>query len=174
MLFRSEDRIPLIVAGSAVKAGHRSAVFASTLDLVPTVLDAVKVSYPPDLAGESVWPAAQGGSRPSRARLQAQNDRNLIGVWDRQLKIVATPEGARTSYALFDRTADPGEMRDQSKARPDDLRVQKRELELFRERVDGEWARTRRLVEGQSGEPMLSREACERLKAMGYVQQGCK
>jgi len=173
-LFDPSLRIPLIVAGPGVKAGHRSAVFASTLDLVPTVLDAVKVSYPPELAGESLWPAAQGGSRPNRARLQAQNDRNLIGVWDRQLKIVATPDGDRTSYALFDRTADPGETRDQSKARPDDLRAQKRELELFRGRVDGEWVRTRRLVEGQSGEEKLSPGACEMLKALNYVQQGCK
>ncbi len=174
-LFDPSLRIPLIVAGPGVKAGHRSGVLASTLDLVPTVLDAVKVSYPPDVAGESVWPAAQGGSRPNRARLQAQNDRNLIGVWDRQYKIVATPEGDGTSYALFDRKADPGETRDQAKARPEDLRTQKRELELFRERVDGEWARTRRLVEGQPSPGVkLSREACERLKAMGYVQQGCE
>ena len=173
-LFDPSLRIPLVVAGPGVKAGHRSGVLASTLDLMPTVLDAVKVSYPPDLAGESVWPSAQGGSRPNRKHLQAQNDRNLIGVWDRQFKIVATPEGDRASYALFDRKADPGETRDQSKARPDDLRVQKRELELYRERVDGEWARTRRLVEGQSGEPRLSREACEKLMAMGYVQQGCQ
>jgi arylsulfatase A-like enzyme len=173
-LFDPSLRIPLVVAGPGVKAGHRSGVLASTLDLLPTVLDAVKVSYPPDLAGESVWPSAQGGSRPNRKHLQAQNDRNLIGVWDRQFKIVATPEGDRASYALFDRKADPGETRDQSKARPDDLRVQKRELELYRQRVDGEWARTRRLVEGQSGEPRLSREACEKLMAMGYVQQGCQ
>jgi len=174
-LFDPSLRIPLIVSGPGVKAGHRSGVFASTLDLVPTVLDAVKVSYPPDLAGESLWPAAQGGSRPDRPRLQAQNDRNLIGAWDRRLKVVATPEGDGTSYALFDRKDDPGETRDQAKARPDDLRAQKRELELFRERVDGEWARTRRLVEGQpSTAPRLSRDACERLKAMGYVQPGCE
>jgi len=33
--------------------------------------------------------------------------------------------------------------------------------------------RTRRLLEGQSGEERLSPDACEKLKAMGYVQQGC-
>jgi len=165
--------VPLIVAGPGVKAGHRSAVFASTLDLVPTVLDAVKVSYPPDLAGESLWPAAQGGSRPNRPRLHAQNDRNLIGAWDRAFKIVAIPEDGRARYALYDRVADPGETRDASRARPEELRAQRRELELFRERIDNEWVRTRRLVEGQSGEERLSPEACEKLKAMGYIQQGC-
>jgi hypothetical protein len=33
--------------------------------------------------------------------------------------------------------------------------------------------KTRRWLEGQPGEERLSPEACEKLKAMGYVQQGC-
>ena len=173
-VFDPSLRIPLVLAGPGVKAGHRSPLLASTLDLVPTVLDAVKVSYPPDLAGESLWPAAQGGSRPDRARLQAQNDRNLIGAWDRRFKVVATPEGDRMRYALYDRAADPGETRDVASRRPADLGAQRRELELFRARLDREWGRTRRLVEGQSGAQMLSDEACEKLKALNYIQQGCK
>jgi choline-sulfatase len=173
-LFDPSLRIPLVLAGPGVKTGHRSQVFASTLDLVPTVLDAVKVSYPPELGGESLWPAAQGGLRPDRPRLQAQNDRNLIGVWDRRFKVIATPEGDRTHYVLYDRGADPGETRDVANRRPDDLRVQKGELEIFRERVDREWERTRRLVEGQPGEGRLSDGACEQLKALNYIQQGCK
>jgi arylsulfatase A-like enzyme len=174
-LFDPSLRIPLVIAGPGVKAGHRSPVFASTLDLVPTVLDALKVSYPPELAGESLWPAAQGGLRPNRTRLQAQNDRNLIGVWDRRFKVVATPEGDRMQYALYDRAADPGETRDVASRRPEDFRVQRRELELFRERLDSEWGRTRRLVAGQSGEERLSDEACEKLKALNYIGVvGCK
>ena len=172
-LFDPSQRVPLIVAGPGVKAGHRSALLASTLDLVPTVLDAVKVSYPPDLAGESLWPAAQGGTRPDRERLDGQNDRSLLGVWDRRTKIVATPDGDATRYALFDRGEDPGETRDQSPARPDELRAWRRELELLRERLDGQWSRTRRLIEGESGEEKLSPEACEKLKALNYVQAGC-
>jgi arylsulfatase A-like enzyme len=174
-LFDPSLRIPLVLAGPGVKAGHRSPVFASTLDLVPTVLDAVKVSYPPDLAGKSLWPAAQGGSGPDRPRLQAQNDRNLIGSWDRRFKVVATPEGDGMQYALYDRAADPGETRDVASRRPDDLRVQKGELELFRERVDREWVKTRPLVEGQAGAQKMSDDACEKLKALGYIHTaGCK
>jgi arylsulfatase A-like enzyme len=174
-VFDPSLRIPLVIAGPGVTAGHRSPVFASTLDLVPTVLDAVKVSYPPDLAGESLWPAAQGRSRPDRARLQAQNDRNLIAVWDRRFKVVATPEeGERTRYALYDRTLDPGETRDIAVRQPEDFKEQKSQLELFRGAVDREWVRTRRLVEGQSGEEKLSEEACANLKALNYLQQGCR
>jgi hypothetical protein len=54
------------------------------------------------------------------------------------------------------------------------LREERRELELFRERIDAQLARTRRLLEGRSGEERLSAVACEKLKAMGYVQQGCE
>jgi choline-sulfatase len=174
-VFDPSLRIPLVVVGPGVKAGHRSPVFASTLDLVPTVLDAVKVSYPPDLAGASLWPAAQGGSRPDRLRLEAQNDRNLIGSWDRSFKVVATPEGDGMRYALYDRAADPGETRDIASRRPEDLREQRSQLELFRKECDTEWARTRRLVEGQSGAEGLSADDCEKLKALHYLDVvGCK
>ena len=46
-------------------------------------------------------------------------------------------------------------------------------LALFRERTDAQLVKTRRRLEGQSGAERLTPEACERLKAMGYVQQGC-
>ena len=117
-LFDPAMRIPLIVAGPGVTPGRRTDVLATTLDLVPTILDAVKVSYPPDLAGESLLPAARGERRPDRPRLQGQNDRNLLGAWDRRFKIVATPSDAGARYALYDRETDPGETRDESRAQP--------------------------------------------------------
>ena len=172
-LFDPSMRIPLVVAGPGVKAGHRSDVLATTLDLVPTVLDALKVSYPPDLAGESLLPATRGEGRPERLRLHGQNDRNLLGAWDRRYKIVATPSDEGARYALYDREKDPAETKDAARSSPEKMRAERRDLELFRERIDGILVRTRRLLEGQSGEERLSPDACEKLKAMGYVQQGC-
>ena len=137
-LFDPSMRIPLIVAGPGLKAGSRTDVLATTLDLVPTVLDAVKVSYPPELAGESLLPATRGERRPARPRLQGQNDRNLLGAWDRRFKIVATPSEPGPRYALYDREADPGETRDESRAQPERAREERRELELFRERIDAQ------------------------------------
>jgi len=49
--------------------------------------------------------------------------------------------------------------------------VQTRELERHQERADREWAATRRLTEGAAGEGPMSPEACEKLKALGYVQE---
>jgi arylsulfatase A-like enzyme len=166
-------RVPLILAGPGVKGGHRSPVLASTLDIVPTVLDAVKVSYPPDLVGESLWRAARGEDRPARARLYSQNDRNLLGSYDRRLKIVATPQGEGTSYALYDREADPTEGQDVARRRPDALRVEQRELELLRERLDAETARTRDRLEGRKTEEKHTPAECEMFKSLGYVVQGC-
>ncbi len=135
-------RVPLLVAGPGLVAG-RTDVLATTLDLVPTVLDALKVSYPADLAGQSLLPATRGERRPDRARLVGQNDRNLIGAWDARFKIVATPldRGDGTAFALYDRREDPGETRDAGRAQPEKAREQRRELELFRERADSQLAR---------------------------------
>jgi arylsulfatase A-like enzyme len=172
-LFDPCVRIPLIAAGPGLPGGRRTDVLATTLDLVPTVLDALKVSYPPDLSGESLLPAVRGERRPDRPRLLGQNDRNLLGAWGVRYKIVATPAGDGSRYALYDRERDPGETRDASRREPEEMRVERRELEIVRERIDGQMARTRLLLEGQPGAEKLSPEACERLKAMGYVQQGC-
>jgi arylsulfatase A-like enzyme len=172
-LFDPSLRIPLLVAGPGVKAGFRSEVLATTLDLVPTILDAVKVSYPPDLVGQSLLEASRGERRPDRPRLQGQNDRSLLGAWDRRFKMVATPSDAGSRYALYDRETDPGETRDAAHAHAERAREERRELELFRERIDAQLVKTRRLLEGRSGEGRLSPEACEKLQAMGYVQQGC-
>jgi arylsulfatase A-like enzyme len=172
-LFDPSQRIPLLVAGPGVRPGQRTGLLASTLDLVPTVLDAVKVSYPPELAGESLLPALRGEHRPDRARLQGQNDRNLLGAWDRRFKVVAVPEGQSARYALYDREQDPAETRDISKTLAERMRVERRELELFRERIDAQLTKTRRLLEGRPGPEAPDAASCERLKALGYVQEGC-
>jgi arylsulfatase A-like enzyme len=171
-LFDPSLRIPLVLAGPGIERSRRSSELASTLDIVPTLLDALKVSYPPDLAGVSLLGAARGEPL-ARQQLPGQNDRNLLAVWDRRFKLVATPNESGSSYALFDRELDPGETRDAGPANADELREQRRELELFRERIDSQLVKTRRLLEGRpEGEP-LSAEACERLKALGYIVPGC-
>jgi hypothetical protein len=87
---------------------------------------------------------------------------------------VATPTGDGFRYALYDRGHDAGETRDASSANARVLREERRELELFRERIDGQLVRTRRLLEGRSGEAPPTAKACEQLKALGYVQAGCE
>jgi arylsulfatase A-like enzyme len=164
--------IPLVVAFPGAPPGRRVPLLASTLDLVPTILDAVKVSYPPDLAGTSLLPAVSGGAGPARDRLFAGNDRNLTATLDARFKLVAAPlDSGDTRLALYDRVRDPGETRDVSASQPDAFRVARRELELFLDRARLEWTRTSALAQGAPGEQKPTAEACEKLRALGYVGQ---
>jgi arylsulfatase len=164
-------RIPLIVVLPGARGVERSGALASTLDVFPTVLDVVKRSYTPDLAGESLLPAVQGSGFEPRTRLFAQNDLNMSAAFDRRFKLVAQPVRDKRRLDLFDRESDPGETRNVSRQRADELRVQLRELELYSERAEREWARTRPLTEGKpEGERPQSPEACEQMRALGYVQ----
>ncbi len=172
-LFDPSLRIPMVVIAPGAAKGRRSPRLASTLDVVPTILDAVKVSYPPELAGQSLLPVVEGRPMPPRPRLVGQNDRNLSATWDERFKLVAAPEGEGARLSLFDRKADPEETHDVSKSQADDFRVYRREIELFQEQVDREWARLRGALSGIPAQQKLSPEACERLKALGYLPSGC-
>jgi arylsulfatase A-like enzyme len=169
-LFDPSLRVPLIVSAPGGRQGVRNGAFASTLDVMPTLLDAVKVSYPPELAGHSLYPALTGGELPPRERLFAQNDLNLRGTFDRRFKLVATPVGDNDQWGLYDRQADPREVVNVRQRKLEDFRVQRRELDLYFERMEKEWAGTRRLVAGKPGESRITPEACEQLRALGYVQ----
>jgi len=173
-VFDPSLRVPLIVRAPGAPAGRRSDTLASTLDVVPTLLDAVKVSYPPDLSGRSLLPAVTGEDRSAPERLYAQNDRNLSAVFDARFKVMATPEGEGRRLALYDRGSDAGETKDVSGTRPDEFRAFRRELELFQDRVDQEWVRMKRQLAGVAGGQKLDADACERLRAMGYIVAECE
>jgi len=172
-LFEPSLAVPLLAVVPGGKAGVRSRVFAATLDVVATILDAVKVSYPPDLGGVSLLGAMVGKTAPGRERLFAQNDRNLAAAWDHRFKIVGTPGEEGMRFALYDRSSDPAEMHDVSRARPDELQAQRRVLQLFLEQNEKEWAQTRRLTENVAVDTKLSPEACQKLQALGYVDARC-
>jgi arylsulfatase A-like enzyme len=162
--------IPLIMTMPDASGGRRSSELASTLDLVPTILDAVKVSYPPDLAGTSVLGVVTGGAGPGRERLFAQNDRKLSATFDGRYKLVEMPrDGGDPGRALYDRLRDRGETRDTSAQQPEAFRIARRELDLFLDRARREWARTSVLTQGKEGPKPPTSEACEKLRALNYV-----
>jgi arylsulfatase A-like enzyme len=169
-LFEPSMAIPLVLAIPGARPGVRSRALASTLDLVPTLLDLLKVSYPPDLAGVSLLAEANGQGSAAATRQFGQNERNLTATWDERYRLVASASDAGPKLALYDRVADPGETRDVSRDQPEALRTARRELELFQERGDREWARTRPRLEGKAGELPMSAEAREKLCALNYIQ----
>jgi arylsulfatase len=166
-------RVPLIVVAPGAPPGLHRETLASTLDVVPTVLDAVKVSYPPGLAGVSLLPEIEAREAASRERLFAGNERNLAGTLDRRYKLVATPTENGRRIGLYDRSVDPGETREMGEASPGQKERLRAELLRFLKERDAEWERTAALVEGRAEEAAeMTRPACERLKAMGYLDPG--
>jgi arylsulfatase len=173
-VFDPSLRVPLIVRAPGGRAGARAAVLASTLDLVPTVLDAVKVSYPPELAGASLMPWVTGGGGREPERLFARNDRNLTTAFDRRYRAVATPTDAGPlRHSLFDREADPREESDLARTRPEEARTWRRELELFLERTDRERLKARELAGEAPAAVPLDPSTCAQIKALGYVDARC-
>jgi arylsulfatase A-like enzyme len=155
-------RIPLVLRVPGARPGRRQDA-ASTLDVLPTLLDAVKVSYPPGLPGKSLLEPSSG-----ERRLFAQNDRDLAASFDGSFSLIASPDPAGTRYALYDRLKDPGETRDVSKEHASQFQERRRELDEFLDKRDAEWAVTRRLTEGHAASAETP-PACEEMKRLGYL-----
>jgi arylsulfatase A-like enzyme len=167
-VFEPSLRIPFIVAGPGVKAGTRTRESWNTLDLVPTVLDVLKVSYPPDLAGRSVARALEGREGQGPARLFAQNDRGLTATWDERSKLVARPrDDGGADFELWDRSDPPVDL--VRAERPEELRVHRREIEVFIERQDREWVRTKAHLGGRTHQDKHTEQDREHLCRLGYI-----
>jgi len=168
-LFDPVQRIPFIVLGRGARA-VRSGVLVSTLDIMPTLLDAARVSFPSGLAGRSVLPFAGGRLESTRDTLVGENDRGHQGIWDRRYKLIdIDPRATKSVRQFFDRSDDPGE----GKPRPD-LKDAAKKFEVgLDEHRDVEMRsaiRTRAQLEGKISPPRSQAE-CEQLKALGYVAE---
>lgn len=168
-LFDPVQRIPFIVIGRGAKA-VRSDALVSTLDIMPTLLDLARVSFPAGLAGRSVMPFAAGRKDSSREMLAGGNDRGAQGMWDRRYKLIdPDPRAAKPARQFFDRETDPGETR----PRPD-LKDAARKFEVaLDDHRDVEFRsamRTRAQLDGKAPAAQ-SRAECEQLKALGYVAE---
>jgi arylsulfatase A-like enzyme len=168
-LFDPVQRIPFIVLGRGARP-VRSDVLVTTLDIMPTLLDAARVSFPTGLAGRSALPFAAGRRESTRETLVGENDRGHQGIWDRRYKLIdRDPRSAKPTRQFFDRSSDPLEVR----PRPDLKDEMKKYVVGLDEHRDVELRsalRTRSQVEGKVS-PTQTRAECEQLKAMGYVAE---
>lgn len=168
-LFDPVQRVPFIILGWGAKP-VRSDVLVTTLDIMPTLLDAARVSFPSGLAGRSVLPFAAGRKESTRETLFGENDRGHQAIWDRRHKLIDPDPRATTSVRLlFDRVDDPGETR----PRKDPTDVARKlgvALDEYRDVEMRSAIRHRRQLEGRMSAPPTRRE-CEQLKAMGYVAE---
>jgi arylsulfatase len=163
--------VPLIVVAPGGRRGQRSDVLAWTLDLLPTILDAAGVERPAGLPGESLLPILSGQAARRHERLFAENDTRMSAAWNLAFKIVARPARGALRYFFYDRDRDPGEKHaagpQQAQVFPD----WQNELDGFLQARDQEWGLTRLATSRLPSRERLSPEACERLRALGYVQE---
>jgi arylsulfatase A-like enzyme len=169
-LFEACLRIPLILRLHG-GAGGRAGGLVSTLDLLPTLVALGGVPVPSGLSGQNLVRLARTPGAPGAGRLFGENDRGLSATWDDRFTLIQkapNPDGT-LSRALYDRKEDPGETQDVSKGHPRELEAAQKELEFFLGRENQERAALRAMVQGVASGAPVSKEACARLRALGYV-----
>ncbi len=167
-------RIPMILAGPGLPAGLEVQAPVGVVDVLPTVLELLRVEAPPDLEGRSLVPFRTGGDGSDTPRyvigdkhsaLTAKSRRNA--PYENPLQISLEVNGAkvlhdfskrRTTY--FDLTVDPREERPLDKP-PVDLVPP-----LGRRLVN--WYRDLEKYEAKSG-TVLSEDDIKQLKSLGYI-----
>jgi len=109
--FESALRIPLIVRWPGqIAAGQTSSTLAETVDIMPTILEAVGAEVPESCLGKSLWPALRDPSMKIRdatfSEVERGGRRNLM-VRTERCKYAVHDDGE--GYMLYDLAEDPDE-----------------------------------------------------------------
>ena len=155
--------VPLIVRHPALGA-TRIAEPVGVADLMPTILEAVGLPAPPGLAGRSLLTSLQGaGPTVSRPVVSCRGPRaEACAIVGDRYKLVVDGVGPRRSLQLFDREADPTELRDMAAERPRVARRLWHVLALLRERPGGD-------APALSAQVALDDLTASHLRALGYT-----
>ena len=178
-LWRELTHVPLLVKlPRQERAGTRIAALTRAVDVMPTILDVVKVLAPPEMQGTSLRPLwEKGAQEPRVAFLEALEEPfEEKGVETDRYKYVVRIDAASVrargraflpatpaSRALFDLAEDPGETRNLLAAAP------KAEHERLAEELDAVLRRHVGAQHSDSRPARLSPELLEGLRALGYV-----
>jgi arylsulfatase A-like enzyme len=120
-LYEEVLRIPLVVAlpGPGPKGARYDKGVVSAIDIGPTVL-ALGGAPLEEVEGESLLPIARGELETPRGPVYARSARRAALI-DGSLKLMVVERKRRDRLLLFDLAADPGETKDLSAERPEDL-----------------------------------------------------
>lgn len=170
-LYREVTRVPFAMRVPGVAASRVKAP-VSVVDFMPTILDLLNVPSPETpMVGRSLQGVMQGEPLDDRdLLLQVQlrsEEVRLNGLVADQWKLVVTrplQSGEEGTVELFDRLADPRELRDVSEEHPGVVRA-------LRERLAAEIAQGEELAARFSSPSQLelSVEELQGLRALGYV-----
>jgi arylsulfatase A-like enzyme len=170
-VYEPSVHVPLIVRfpKGAGPAGKRVAALADLLDVAPTIADVLgargKGGSDREFQGRSLLPVIEGAPGKPAVLSRTVWDRPRYALRDERYKyIYYTQTGEEWLYDLQD---DPGETRDLASREP--LRTA-----YYRQALHAWTLQLARRGPAGSEQAELSREQCENLKALGYVQSECR
>ena len=119
-VYEEQVRVPFVLAIPGAKPRRFDERPVSNADVVPTLL-ALAGAATEGLEGVSLLPVARGESIDRRAVLSFANRRVAVVEWPLKLRVFRRGSG-KDRLLLFDLAKDPGETKDLSSERNDDLR----------------------------------------------------
>jgi arylsulfatase A-like enzyme len=170
-LYEPSVHVPLIVRfpKGAGPAGKRVAALADLLDVAPTIADILgargQAGSDREFQGRSLLPVIEGAPGKPAVLSRTVWDRPRYALRDERYKyLYYTQTGEEW---LYDLEADPGETRDLAPSEP--LRAA-----YYRQALHAWTLQLARRGPAGAEQAELSRDQCENLKALGYVQGECR
>ena len=164
-LYEGQLRVPLILSWpERLPAGHVIDTPVALSDLLPTVLDLLRVPDASERAGHSLVPLmAEEASMTTPHAIVAETfepeaPRDLQAVVSDGYKLIFTPEDDRAE--LYDMSRDPGELNNEAEQRAELVAEMRR---VLRAELDA-------MVAYEPGEIDMTEEQLQRLRALGYVR----
>jgi len=154
--------VPLLVRGPGLPAGRRISEPVSLVDVVPTLLSAVRAPVPAGLDGIDLGPGLRGAPLPRRPLFGEADHHNVRPDVTRSVRLGAEKlviDRGRVRRGLYDLAADPAEQHDLQAEAPERLRALRRLLDAYE---SGEVV--------APGSVELSREERAHLERLGYLQ----
>jgi arylsulfatase A-like enzyme len=127
-LYQEEIAVPLIVAGPGVPSGRVTRP-VRTIDVMPTVLDLLRVRGRPAMQGRSLVPLMNGrdDGAPEIAYAELYAHESLRAGRMKVIQVEGRPA------ELYDLAADPGETHDLAAERPEEARRMREAMVAYRE-----------------------------------------
>jgi arylsulfatase A-like enzyme len=170
-VYEPSVHVPLIVhfPKAAGLAGRRVAALADLLDVAPTIADVFgargKGGSDREFQGRSLLPVIEGAPGKPAVLSRTVWDRPRYALRDERYKLLYDTRTGEEH--LYDVEADPGETRDVGPSEP--LREA-----YYRQALHAWTLQLARRRPSGGEQAQLSKEQCENLKALGYVQTGCR
>jgi len=156
-LYQEVIRAPLIIAGPQIHGGRRVDCLVESVDLAPTMLEAVGAAVPTGMSGRSFYGAlARGENFANEIGLAEIPVTKSYAVREGKWKLISTPRGRE----LYDLARDPHERQNLASSRPQQMERLTRLLH--------------KLLSERKGTKVSSRPLSERerkaLESLGYLK----